>query len=190
MGKSTAARMLIQMGCPVHDSDLVAREALNPDGGAFEDTALLFPDAWDKKKHVIKRDVLADIIFNDQGAKKKLENLIHPIVQQSQKVFIQKQKRLGRKIVVLDIPLLFETDAESRVDYTIVVSAPHHIQRHRVLSRPNMTSEKFEAILASQMSDVEKRKKADYVVPTGMGLATTYRALGEILKDVKEGAQT
>lgn len=185
MGKSTAARMLQQMHCPVHDSDAVARQALDPEGDAFEATALMFPDAWDKKKHVIKRDVLAEIIFKDERVKEKLENLIHPIVQQSQKKFIQNQKKLGRKIVALDIPLLFETGAEVRVDYTVVVSAPYHIQRIRVLSRAGMSEEKFKTILNNQMSDSDKRKRADYVVPTGMGMALTYRHLSEILKDVK-----
>jgi dephospho-CoA kinase len=185
MGKSTAARMLVQMGCPVHDSDKVAREALDPNGEAFEDTALMFPEVWNKKKHVIKRDVLAEIIFKDIAAKEKLENLIHPIVRASQKKFIQKQKKLGRNIVALDIPLLFETGAQNRVDYTIVVSAPLHIQRQRVLSRTSMNEEKFQAILNHQMSDIEKCKQADYVVPTGMGMALTYRTLSEILKDVR-----
>lgn len=185
MGKSTAARMLSQMGCSVHDSDKAAREAIDSGGEAFEDVALMFPKAWDKKKHIIKRDVLAKIIFSDVDAKEKLENLIHPVVRARQKKFIQKQKKLGRNIVVLDIPLLFETKSQNRVDYIIVVSAPLHIQRQRVLSRQGMNEEKFQAILSHQMSDTEKRKYADYVVPTGMGLALTYRSLSEILKDVR-----
>ncbi len=184
MGKSTAARMLKKMGAAVHDSDGVVRKALNPYGEAFEEVAITFPESWDKKKHVIKRDVLANIIFSDKSKKEELENILHPIVWRSQKKFLQKQKLLGRKIVVLDIPLLFETGAQRRVDYTFVVSAPDHIQRRRVLSRPNMTPEKFQAILSSQLSDHEKCVQADFVIPTGMGLAYTYQALEKSLKEI------
>ena len=187
MGKTTVAGMLAQMGCAIHDSDVVVYDALQPKGEAFEIVALSFPKCWDKKKHIIKRDILADIVFNDKEQKQKLENILHPIVRRNQKIFIQKQKRLGRDIVVLDIPLLFETGAETRVDYTIVVSAPQHIQAQRVLSRPNMSKEKFEAILGHQMKDSEKRKRANFVIPTGIGLAHTYRKLSHILKEIKKG---
>lgn len=185
MGKSTIALMLKQLGCGVHDSDKAARLALEPKGQAFEEVALTFPEVWNKKTHTIKRDVLAQIIFNDVEQKEKLEKIIHPIAQQSQKQFIQKQLRLGRKIVVLEIPLLFETGAENRVDYTVVASAPYHIQQHRVLSRANMSEEKFEAILASQMPDKEKCLRADFVIPTGMGMAYTRRCLVIMLESIK-----
>ena len=184
MGKSTAARMLKKTGCAVHNSDKAVHQALAPNGAAFEEVAVTFSESWDKKKHIIKRDILAGIIFKDTQKKEELENILHPIVHQSQNRFIQKQQRLGRKIVVLDIPLLFETGAQSRVDYTIVVSAPAHIQRRRVLSRADMTPEKFEAILAAQMPDHEKRLRADFVIPTGMGLAYTYRALQNCLRNI------
>jgi dephospho-CoA kinase len=185
MGKTTISRMLAQMGCAIHNSDVVVRAALSPKGAAFENVALSFPESWDKKTYLIKRDVLAKIIFNDDKKKKVLENILHPIVQQDQKKFIQNQKRLGRDIVVLDIPLLFETGAENRVDHTIVASAPYLIQRRRVLARENMSEEKFEAILKTQMSDIEKCKRADFIVPTGMGLAYSYRMLSQILKEIK-----
>lgn len=185
MGKTTASGMLKKLGCAVHDSDKSVHAALEPYGAAFEEVALTFPDAWDKKKHRIKRPVLAEIIFNDPEKKKELEDILHPIVRQDQKKFIRRQQALGKKIVVLDIPLLFETGAENRVDYTLVVSAPYHIQRRRVLSRPNMTEEKFHAILSSQMPDNEKRIRADFVVPTGMGLAFTYNALEKTIQEIK-----
>lgn len=184
MGKSTAASMLKKMGCAVHDSDEAAHYAISPVGGAFEEVAVIFPKAWDKKNRTIRRDALAKIIFNDGQKRQELENIIHPVVQQSQKNFIQKQRCLGRKIVVLDIPLLFETGADDRVDYTLVVSAPFHIQNRRVLSRPNMSEEKFKAILASQMPDHEKCARADFVVPTGLGLAYTYRALEKCIRNI------
>jgi dephospho-CoA kinase len=188
MGKTTASRMFAQMGCAIHNSDAAVHAALSSKGEAFEAVALSFPEAWDKKKHVIKRDVLAKIIFSDEAKRRTLENILHPIVQQDQKKFIQKQKRLlGREsnVVVLDIPLLFETGAQTRVDYTVTVSAPYAIQRRRVLARSNMTFEKFETILKTQMSDIEKCKKSDFIVPTGMGLAYSYREISKILKEIK-----
>lgn len=185
MGKTTLARMFKQLGCAVHDSDHAVHHALSPKGAAFEEVAIRFPDAWDKKTHTIKRDVLAKIIFNDADKRRELENILHPIVRRAQKKFIQAQQALGKKTVVLDIPLLFETGAEGRVDYTVVASAPYHIQRRRVLARPNMTPEKFNNILAVQMSDKEKCIRADFVVPTGMGMAYSYRALQKILKVIK-----
>ena len=189
MGKTTAASMLKKMGCAIHDSDAAVHQALSPKGDAFEEVAVTFPEAWDKKKHIIKRNVLADIVFNDAQKKQELEKILHPIVQKSQKDFIQKQQRLGRDVVVLDIPLLFETGAENRVDYTITVSSPYHIQRRRVLERPNMTEEKFEAILNNQLSDQEKCARADFVVPTGMGLAYTYKHLQHVLNQIKSKTQ-
>ena len=114
MGKTTAAALLAKMGCGVHDADKAVYDALKPHGKAFEEVALTFPAAWNKKTHTIKRDVLADIIFKDEAQKKILEDILHPIVQLSQKDFIQKQKRLGRKIVVLDIPCLLYTSPSPR----------------------------------------------------------------------------
>lgn len=184
MGKTTVARMMKQLGCAIHDSDKCVHDALQPKGAAFEEVALTFPTAWEKKTHTINKKILGEIIFKDSEKKEELENILHPVVQQSQKNFIQKQTRLGREVVVLDIPLLFETGAETRVDYTFVVSAPYHIQRHRVLSRPYMSEEKFKAILAAQMSDSEKRARADFVIPTGLGLAYTHRILKKSLGDI------
>ncbi len=184
MGKSTAAAMLARMGGAVHDSDKISRDSLKPYGAAFEEVALTFPKAWDKKKHLIKRDVLGEIVFNDNAKKQELENIIHPVVKASQLKFIRDQKKLGKKFVVLDIPLLFETGAEQRCDYTICVFAPDHIQRRRVLSRANMTKKKFQAILHSQMPSAEKCARADFIVPTGLGLAYTYRQLKHIIMDI------
>lgn len=185
MGKTTAAKMLSQLGCAIHDSDKAVSYALSPNGKAFEEVAVTFPDAWDKKRHIIKKAILADIIFNDDNEKRKLEEILHPIVQQSQQDFIQKQTRLERDFVVLDIPLLFETGAQSRVDYTICVSAPYHIQRRRVLSRAGMSEEKFESILNSQMPDNQKTMLADFVVQTGLGMAHSYRQLEKIIKEIR-----
>ena len=182
MGKSTAARFLKKMGCGVFDSDKYVHKLLEPGGDAFETVALSFPDVWDKKKRIINRKKLGEIIFYNNEAREKLEEILHPLVQSAQTDFIKKQKKLNRKFVVLDIPLLFETSAQHRVDYTIVVTAPYAIQRQRVLRRPNMTEEKFQQILARQMPDAQKCALADFVVPTGLGLAYTYRCLKQILE--------
>ncbi len=184
MGKSTVALMLKKLGCGIHDSDKAVRLALSPKGQAFEEVALTFPTSWDKKTHIIKRDVLAEVIFNDDLERQKLEKILHPIVHRLQKEFIQKQARLGRKIVVLEIPLLFETGAETRVDYTVVVSAPYHVQRHRVLKRSGMSEERFKKILRNQMSDKEKCLRADFVIPTGMGMAYTHKCLKNMLEKI------
>ncbi len=185
MGKTTTATMLKKLNCAVHDSDQVVRKALNPYGDAFEEVALTFPKCWDKKKHIIKRDVLAEIIFNDAGKKQILENILHPLTVASQYKFIRTQQRLGIKIVVLDIPLLFETGADKRVDYTICVDAPYETQKRRVLARPNMTEIKFKAILDAQMPNAQKCALADFIVPTGMGMAYSYAILKKILASIK-----
>lgn len=185
MGKSTVGKMLERMGCAVHDSDKAVHNALLSKGEAFEEVALTFPTAWDKKTHTINKKKLADIVFSDDVARLELEAILHPIVQKAQQVFIQKQKRLGRKIVVLDIPLLFETGAESRVDYVIVVSAPLHVQRQRVLNRPNMDEEKFQRILSSQIPDKEKCARSDFIIPTGMGMAYTQKSLMRMMEKIK-----
>jgi dephospho-CoA kinase len=182
MGKSTAASMMARLGCGVYDSDNTVREALLPSGKAFEEVAVTFPECWDKKKHLVKKDVLSDIVFSDEEKRAELEEIIHPIVWESQRDFIKSEKLKGRRVVVLDIPLLFETGAQGRVDYTICVSAPFHIQKRRVLSRPNMDEERFLSILNSQMSDINKRALADFVVNTGMGLDHSFAELREILR--------
>ena len=171
MGKTTAGAMLKEMGCAIHDADKAVHQALEPKGDAFEEVALTFPSVWDKKKRVLKRDALADIIFKDTNQRHVLEQILHPVVQRSQIKFLKVQNRMERRVVVLDIPLLFETGAQARVDYTLVVSAPCHVQRMRVLKRQGMSEEKFQHILKTQMPDTQKRHLADFVVPTGMGLS-------------------
>lgn len=182
MGKSTAANMLKLMGVPVHDSDIAVHEALGPKGEAFEEVAVTFPDAWDKRKRLIDRKKLGDIVFGDKAELRKLEAILHPLAAASQKKFLQEMKRKGKRAAVLEIPLLFETGAERRVDYTICVSAPPVLQRRRVMARKNMTEEKFRRILASQMPDGEKQARADFIVQTGLGYGTTFRELRKILK--------
>ena len=181
MGKSTAAAQLAEMGIATHDSDAVARAAIGPDGAAVAEVAAVFPAAYDRRQNAIDRSILGSIVFTDPAQKKKLEDIVHPHVRSSQQKFLKEQKALGARFAVLDIPLLFETGAENRVDTVIVVSCPAFMQRRRVLARPGMTPEKFAGILKSQMPDNEKRRRADFIVQTGLGMAYSYRALKRII---------
>ncbi len=185
MGKSATAALLQNLGVPVHDSDAAVHIALSPEGGAFRDVALEFPEAWDKATHTINRKILGAIVFADAEKRRKLEALVHPHVWDSQREFIKRFKSAGAKLVVLDIPLLYETGAESKCDEVMVVTAPSFIQRQRVLSRPGMSEEKFQSILKNQVPDAEKRRRADYIIHTGLGRAYTLWSLKKYLKGKK-----
>ncbi|CAO3352652.1 dephospho-CoA kinase [Azospirillum melinis] len=185
MGKSTAARMLKAMGAPVCDSDAVVHGLLGRGGRAVPVIDAAFPGVV--VDGAVSRPALGAAVFRDPDALKRLEAILHPMVQAAQRDFLARSARRGARIAVLDIPLLFETKGERRVDATIVVSAPFVVQRARVLARPGMTAEKFAGILARQMPDMEKRQRADYVVPTGAGRLVTRRALQGIVRDVVRG---
>jgi len=187
MGKSTAGDMLRQMGVPVHDSDAAVHEALGPDGCAVAAVAAAFPGSYDPKTNSIDRKKLGGVVFPDPAKKKQLEDIIHPVVRDMQQRFIRAMQARNVKIIVLDIPLLYETGAEKRLDKVIVVSCPAFMQRQRVMSRPGMTEEKFQAILASQIPDPEKRRRADYVAQTGLGRAYTHRVLKKIIHELTTG---
>ena len=195
MGKSTAASMLSRMNIPVHDSDVEVHRLLSSDEQARLALAAQFPFyryfgiyGRKNKKGVrpFDRKKLGKLVFENAKEREKLEKILHPMVRKSQDTFIRTQRNNGADIVVLDIPLLFETGAQERVDYTIVVSAPAFIQQERVLSRPNMTEKKFQAILERQMSDAEKCARADFVVPSGLGKAETTKALKQIIYDLRQ----
>jgi dephospho-CoA kinase len=183
MGKSTAARMLKRMGAPVCDSDAVVHTLLGKGGAAVPAIDAAFPGVV--RDGAVDRRALGAAVFGNPQALKRLEGILHPAVQTAQCSFLRQAARGGAKVAVLDIPLLFETGGERRVDRTVVVTAPFMIQRSRVLARPGMTPEKFTAILARQMPDAEKRRRADYVVNTGDGRLRTRRALHRIMNDVK-----
>lgn len=186
MGKSTVAAMLAEMGVPCHDSDAAARAVIGPGGAAVAAVAQLFPQAFDVKTGAIDRKILGSIVFSDPAKRAALEAAVHPHVRAAQQDFLKAQRALGAKIVALDIPLLYETGAEARVDRVIVVTCPAFLQRRRVLARAGMTEEKFKAILKAQMPDAEKRRRADYVVQTGLGFAFTRAALKRILNELKK----
>lgn len=183
MGKSTAARMLKRMGAPVCDSDAVVHRLLGKHGAAVPAIDAAFPGVV--RDGAVDRRALGAAVFGNPEALKRLEGILHPAVQEAQRAFLARAARRGVTVAVLDIPLLFETHGERRVDRTIVVTAPFLVQKARVLARPGMTPEKFAAILARQMPDAEKRRRADYVVNTGDGRLSTRRALRKIIVDVK-----
>jgi dephospho-CoA kinase len=184
MGKTTAANILRDMGYAVHCSDEAVHELLGAGGAAVGDVAEMFPESYDKKTQSIDRARLGDIIFDNDEMREVLEDILHPMVRESQQDFIREQSRLGRKKIILDIPLLFETGAGNRLDYTICVTAPSFIQKQRAMAR-GMSEEEFEKRLSRQMPDAEKRARADFTVQTGAGIAGTRKALKKIMKDIK-----
>ncbi len=182
MGKSTAAKILRQFGLPVHNADAVVHDLLRRGGAAVKPVAKLFPESL--KNGGIDRAILGQSVFNDTSRLRKLEAILHPLVQKSEKKLLQSARAQGLPAIVLEIPLLFETGSDSRCDVTICVSAPAFIQRARVLARPGMTLKKFRAIRALQMSDADKRRRADFIVPTGEGVAVTRKALRLIISEL------
>jgi dephospho-CoA kinase len=184
MGKTTAAEMLRELNIPVHDSDSTVHRLMNADGAAVQPVGKKFPEALKTDaagKPYIDRKILGRIVFSDRHKKKELEDILHPMVCAESDRFKEEMKKRGHRIVALDIPLLFETGGEKRVDVTLCMSAPHGIQKERVLSRPGMTSEKFDRIVTGQLPDAEKRKRADYVVETDKGFEDMRRQLTQIV---------
>lgn len=179
MGKSLVASMLKALGVPVFDSDGCVHALLS--GRALKPVLKVFPNIWDNRSQTIDKRALGEIIFGCDMAKETLESIIHPMVWEEQQKFIAKCKRAKKKMVVLDIPLLFETERDMICNRVICVTAPSFIQRQRVLSRKNMTNEKFTAILGSQIPDAEKQKLADIVIPTGLGRRATLNHLKKAL---------
>ncbi len=179
MGKSNAADMLQQLGVPVHDADAAVHRLLVADPKVRAEIAARFPGAMDGEE--VDRQALGATVFSDPAARQDLEAILHPRVRAAAKRFLRDQARAGASLVVLDIPLLYETGGEANVDAVLVVTAPEFLQARRVLSRPGMNAERFKGILASQVSDREKRRRADYVVETGLSKAYTYRRLQQLV---------
>jgi dephospho-CoA kinase len=189
MGKSTASKMLAGMdGVAVQCSDEAVKE-LYEDERVIDVIKATFPAAYDKKHKTIDKKKLMEELDHDHEKWDALEEILHPLVREKQKQFIQKQTTLGTKIVILDIPLLFETGAETRLDYTITVSAPEFIQWQRIEQRLKsgvLTEDDAAFRLSRQMSDAEKRKRSDYIVASGQGLAYMRKELEKIIKQTKE----
>ncbi len=180
MGKSTTAKMFAEEGVPVHDADaavhrLYEGEAVPPIEAAFPGTA---------RGGKIDREELGRRVLGDAAAMERLEEIVHPLVRRAEERFLADAERAGAAVAVLDIPLLFETGGDKRCDAVVVVSAPADVQRARAFERPGMTDSKFTAILAKQMPDAEKRRRADFVVDTSRGFDAARAQVRDILKAV------
>jgi dephospho-CoA kinase len=184
MGKSTTAQMFREEGAPVCDSDELVHEIYRSPAAA--EIERQFPGTV--VDGVVDRSRLARQVIGDEKALERLEAIIHPLVIEARRKFIESQREQGAEILVLDIPLLFETEGERDVDAVVVVSAAPDVQRERVLARLNMTEEKFNRLLARQTRDEEKRRRADFIVHTDKGLDFARNEVRAILAQLKSGA--
>lgn len=168
MGKSETARMFRALGVPVYDADAAVHGLYDVGGKAVGPIGEAFPGVV--RHGAVDRALLSKEIAGDKAAWAKLEAIIHPLVGEVQRDFIVTEMARKSPLVVMDVPLLFETNGHHRADYVAVVSAPEHVQRRRVLERPGMTEEKLGEILSRQVHDSQKRAQADFVIPTDQGL--------------------
>jgi dephospho-CoA kinase len=179
MGKSTAAETFRSLAVPVLDADLAVHRLLAPGGAAVEPVIRAFPGCDDGRGGVDRRR-LGQRVFEDPAALARLEAIVHPLVRAAQRRFLARCAADGEPLVVLDIPLLLETGAERLVDAVAVVSAPVFLQRQRVLRRPGMNAKRLDAIRARQMPDEEKRRRADFVIPTGLSRRHAVAAIARL----------
>ncbi len=186
MGKSTVARQFEQLGVRVCSADAIVHQLLGPGGMAVDIIGQMFPGTV--KGNAVDRKKLGEIVFDDKEARDELEEFLHPIVVAEEEWFVRKEARKGAKIVVLEIPLLFETGAQARCDTTVVVTAPPYLQMQRVMRRPNMTKTKFAAILKAQMPDREKRQRAGHIIQTGLGRRHSATAVAKLVQQLREKA--
>ena len=185
MGKSTAASNFRRLGVPVHDADAAVHRLMGPGGAAVAPLAKEFPDAL--KNGAIDRAVLRKQVLDDPKALKRLEAILHPLVRRSERAFMARARMRREKVVVLDIPLLYETGAEKRCDAVAVVSAPRFVQRGRLFARPGMTEAWIAQIEARQVPDAEKRKRADFIIPTGLGKRPSLQAIRRLVTLARSG---
>ncbi|HWP26376.1 MAG TPA: dephospho-CoA kinase [Xanthobacteraceae bacterium] len=179
MGKTTTAKLFAEAGVPVHDADAAVHRLYEGEAVAAIEAA--FPGTTKAGK--VDRAALSERVLNTPGALQRLESIVHPLVRQSEQRFLESAEKSGAKVVVLDIPLLFETGADNRVDAVVVVTAPPEVQRARALER-GITQAQFEALLARQMPDAEKRSRADFVVDTSRGIEAARAQVRDILAAV------
>ena len=180
MGKSTTAKLFIEAGVPVYDADAAVHKVY--EGEAAPAIEAAFPGTTVDGK--VDRARLSARVVHDQAAIKQLEQIVHPMLGASRQKFLEEAERSGAPVVVMDIPLLFETGGEKRVDAVVVVSTDAATQRERILARGTMTNEVLDGILARQLPDAEKRKRADFVVDTSHGLDPVRTAIRDILTEV------
>lgn len=184
MGKSTVSTMLSRMNNPMHDADKTVHNLMKVNGKAYYKIAERFPRAIDANS--VDRTRLGQEVFGNPEKLKELENILHPLVREARDNFIRQQYRYKSRLAILDVPLLYETGGDKHCHKVLVVSAPYFIQRQRVLARQGMTQTKFHDILKRQLPDYEKRKRADFIVPTGLGKAYTYKALKRLMRSLSE----
>lgn len=180
MGKSTTAKLFTEAGVPVYDADAAVHKIY--EGEAAPAIEAAFPGTTVDGR--VDRAKLSAKVVHDQAAIKQLEQIVHPMLGASRKKFLDDAEASGAPVVVMDIPLLFETGGEKRVDAVVVVSTDPATQRERILARGTMTSEALDGILARQLPDAEKRKRADFVVDTSHGLDLVRERIRDILAEV------
>ena len=179
MGKSTTAKLFAEAGVPVYDADAAVHTLY--EGKAAPAIEAAFPGTTANGK--VDRNKLSARVVHDPVAMKRLEDIVHPMVGAARQEFLQAAQQSGAPVALIDVPLLFETGGEKRVDAVVVVTTTPEIQRERILARPNMTDEKLDAILARQMPDAEKRKRANFVVDTSHGLEPVRARIRDILTE-------
>ncbi len=184
MGKTETAKMFVRADIPVFDSDAIVHELMAQDGKATDKVEQAFPGVAGPDG--IDRKALGERVFGDDAALKRLESILHPLVSDRREKFFEQARARGHDLVVMDVPLLFETGAQKQCDYTVVVTAPAEIQRQRVLARPDMTVRKFENIMARQMPDIEKRRRADFMVHSDQGISYAEDQVRKIIKKIRE----
>ncbi|MFW6027444.1 MAG: dephospho-CoA kinase [bacterium] len=186
MGKTETAKMFARLGVPVYDADAAVHALYARGGAAVAPIAEAFPEAV--RDGAVDRARLGAAVVGKPEEMQRLEAIIHPLVRQAQIEWLQAREAEGAPLAVLDIPLLFETGGDALMDVVVVVSAPPDVQRERVLARPGMTGEKFEAILARQVPDAEKRARADYVVETHRGLDDAFDQVKAFVEELRQRA--
>ncbi|HEY2178878.1 MAG TPA: dephospho-CoA kinase [Caulobacteraceae bacterium] len=187
MGKSTTAAMFAAAGAPVYDADAEVRRLYAPGGAAVAPVEAAFPGV--AVDGAIDRGRLGERVLGDPAALARLNAIVHPLMGEARAEFFARARAAGAPVVVLDIPLLFETGGARNVDKVVVASAPAAIQRARVMARPGMTKAKFAALLAAQKPDAEKRARADFVVDTGAGFEAAREQVEAILAALREGPE-
>ncbi len=183
MGKTTTAGLFAQAGIPVNDADRAVHELYAGDAAPLVEAA--FPGTV--VDGVVDRRLLSQRLAANPEGFKTLEAIVHPLVQKREREFLARQALAGADIVVLDIPLLFETASMDRVDRVAVVTCDPQLQRQRVLARPGMTEDKFNMILSRQMADADKRARADFLIDTGHGIETARQRVDAIIAALRAG---
>ena len=184
MGKSTTAQMFRDAGLPVFCADDMVHALYRGRAAPLIEGA--FPGVV--RNGTVDRERLAKAVLGNPEALARLEAVVHPLVREEEQLFLEEAERSGATIAVLDIPLLYETGGEGRVDRVVVVTAPPDVQRERVLARPGMTAEKLDKILARQVPDAEKRRRADFVIDTSVGMDAARVAVAAIITRLKQEA--